>query len=67
MHLGVKERVEARLSTQLTHSTWKFESRVHCIKEQLALVYYDMKDAISRNLDQKEIKALSRIKSNPYF
>ena len=59
-----RKRLEARLSAVSQRgSILQAES----IKAQLALLHYDMKDAICKNLDQKESKAVGRIKSNPKY
>ena len=42
-------------------------NRVQTIKRQLALVCYDLKEAIINNADYQELKAVQKIKTNPKF
>ena len=59
-----KKRLEARLNAVSQNGNLHHAQN---IQTQLALLHYDMKDAICKNLDQKEMKAVNRIKSNPKY
>ena len=65
MHCGVKKkRLNARLE-----AISKFGNPNHAqsIKRKLALVSYDLKEAIANNADYQELKAVKKIKTNPKF
>ena len=59
-----KKRLTARYQAVL-----KFGNPVHAknLKIKLALVCYDIKEAINKDLDRKEAKAIEKIRSNPKF
>ena len=61
-----KKRVLARYNALLSKDNSNPE-HVATIKSKLALICYDIKDEINKNLDQKEALAVSRIKTNPKY
>ena len=59
-----KKRLQARFNAISSHGQLDHAQNV---KEKLALVHFDIKDAICKDLDRKEQKAVARIKSNPKY
>ena len=67
-HLNALRRKKKRLEARLSAVTQRGNiQQTQFVEDQLALLHYDMKDAICKNLDQKEMKAVNRIKSNPKY
>lgn len=61
-----KNRLQARLKALEQRKTSPQE-HINNVHNQLALICYDIKDAINRNLDWKELQAVQKIKNNPKF
>ena len=59
-----KKRLEARHNALLQFG--KIE-HAHNVKIQLALVHYDIKEEINKRIDEKESKAIEKIKSNSKY
>ena len=59
-----KKRLNARYNAILEHGNAEHAKN---IQNKLALVCYEMKEAINKNLDMKELRAVQKIKSNPKF
>ena len=67
-HLNALRRKRKRLEARLSAVSQRGNSQqAHCIETQLALLHYDIKDAICKDLDQKEMKAVNRIKTNSKY
>ena len=60
-----KKKLEARLNALQNNNG--HPAHIKSLKTDLALVHYDIKEAINKNLDFKEQKAVSKIKSNPKY
>ena len=61
-----KSRLQARLNALESSGSCPPE-HIKSVHSKLALVCYDMKEAINRDFDRKESLALLRIKENPKY
>ena len=60
-----RKRLEGRISALEANNG--NPSHITNVKNKLALVQYDIKDAINKDLERKECKAVEKIKSNPKY
>ena len=60
-----RKKLEARINALQTHNGCP--DHIKSLQTKLALIHYDIKDAINRNLDFKEQKAVNKIKTNPKY
>ena len=68
-HVNALRRKKARLKTRLDALLAMNGNPVHIrnVKDKLALICYDIKDAFHNEMDKKESKALEKIKTNPKY
>ena len=59
-----KKGLEACLNALLEFG---YQEHANNIKIQLALVHYNIKEVINKSMNQKESKAIEKIKSNPKY
>ena len=59
-----KKRIQARYEAVSKHGNPEHAKN---LKKQLALLCYDIKEAITNGLEQKEVRAITKIKSNPKY
>jgi hypothetical protein len=67
--LNALRRRKGRLKSRMTALISKNGDPQHIqsVKNQLALICYDMKEAINKSLDLQEQKAVQKVKTNPKF
>jgi hypothetical protein len=59
-----KKKIQTRLSAAIYGGD---QQRIQNLKDDIALICYEIKEAIVHHLDQKEQKAVTKIKTNPKF
>ena len=66
--LNALRRKKKRLLTRLRAAELGGnQQRIAALKDKVALLYYDIKEAIVTNLENREKAAVTKIKSNPKF
>ena len=60
-----KKRVKARLAALQERGAPA--NQIRAVKEKLNLIFYDIKDSICKAQDDKELRAIKRVKSNPKY
>ena len=68
-HVNALRRKKARLKTRLDALLAMNGNPVHIrnVKDKLALICYDIKDAFHNEMDKKKNKAVEKIKTNPNY